>query len=99
MSNEMMTVKQAAELWDVSERRVTTYCKSGRIAGAYKEGRSWRIPSNANQPEDNRMGNQINSEEKSTGKLALPIGISDYIEASTKYYYVDKTMLIKEFLD
>lgn len=99
MSNEMMTVKEAAELWEVSERRVTTYCKSGRIAGAYKEGRSWRIPLNANQPEDNRMGNQISSEEKNTGKLALPIGISDYIEASTKYYYVDKTMLIKEFLD
>ena len=99
MSNEMMTVKEAAELWNVSERRVTTYCKSGRIAGAYKEGRSWKIPLSANRPEDNRMGNQINSEEKSIGKLALPIGISDYIEASTKYYYVDKTMLIKEFLD
>ena len=99
MSNEMMTVKEAAELWNVSERRVTTYCKSGRIAGAYKEGRSWRIPLSTNRPEDNRMGKQIRSEEKNTDKLALPIGISDYIEASTKYYYVDKTMLIKEFLD
>ena len=99
MSNEMMTVKQAAELWNVSERRVTTYCKSGRIAGAYKEGRSWRIPADASQPGDNRMNNPITSEEKNTGKLSLPIGISDYIEASTKYYYVDKTMLIKEFLD
>ena len=32
-------------------------------------------------------------------KLALSIGVSDYCEASTSYYYVDKTMMIKDFLD
>ena len=45
----------------------------------------------------------------STGKYAktvtnkdvksLPIGISDYVRAQSEYYYVDKTLLIKEFLD
>jgi len=29
----------------------------------------------------------------------LPIGISDYVRAQEEYYYVDKTLLIKEFLD
>ena len=29
----------------------------------------------------------------------LPIGISDYVRAQSDYYYVDKTLLIKEFLD
>lgn len=29
---------------------------------------------------------------------ALPIGISDYVRAQSEYYYVDKTMMIKEFL-
>lgn len=29
----------------------------------------------------------------------LPIGISDYVRAQSEYYYVDKTLLIKEFLD
>ncbi len=29
----------------------------------------------------------------------LPIGTSDYIEAVTKYYYVDKTLLIRDLLD
>lgn len=33
------------------------------------------------------------------GKLPLPIGISDYRLASTEYYYIDKTMMIKEFID
>nr|WP_330424887.1 AAA family ATPase [Lachnotalea sp. AF33-28] len=31
--------------------------------------------------------------------LPLPVGISDYRLASSQYYYVDKTMMIKEFLD
>ena len=29
----------------------------------------------------------------------MPIGISDYARAQSEYYYVDKTLLIKEFLD
>ncbi len=32
-------------------------------------------------------------------KLPLPIGISDYRVASSEYYYIDKTMMIKDFLD
>lgn len=35
----------------------------------------------------------------SHGKKSLPIGISDYIRAQADYYYLDKTLLIKEFLD
>lgn len=32
-------------------------------------------------------------------KLPLPVGVADYRLASTEYYYVDKTMMIKDFLD
>ena len=32
-------------------------------------------------------------------KLPLPIGASNYKLVSTEYYYVDKTLLIKELLD
>ena len=35
----------------------------------------------------------------SSVKKPLPVGISDYREACTNYYYVDKTLLIKDFLD
>lgn len=38
-------------------------------------------------------------QEKTADLLPLPIGISDYRLASSEYYYIDKTMLIKEFLD
>ncbi len=37
--------------------------------------------------------------EKQKKKLPLPIGISDYRKASGEYYYVDKTLLIRDFID
>lgn len=36
---------------------------------------------------------------KSDKKKPLPIGISDYKVATTDYYYVDKTLMLKDFLD
>lgn len=36
---------------------------------------------------------------RASEKKMLPIGISDYVRAQSEYYYVDKTLMIKEFLD
>jgi hypothetical protein len=36
---------------------------------------------------------------KTGKKKALPIGISDYVRAQSEYYYVDKTLMIRDFLD
>ena len=41
---------------------------------------------------------KVKKEEKEARK-PLPIGISDYVRAQSEYYYVDKTGMIKEFLD
>ena len=43
---EMCTIKQMANLWNISERRVSYLCQSGKIEGAIKEGRAWKIPKN-----------------------------------------------------
>ena len=88
-----MTVRDAASIWGLSERRVAILCKEGRIKGAYKQGRSWIIPADAKKPADNR------SARKSSVKKSLPIGISEYRKAVSKYYYIDKTLLIKELID
>lgn len=92
----MMTTKEAAGLWGISDRRVSKYCNDGRIAGAMKSGSSWLIPVGTGKPMDKRRkpGQESNYE-----RLPLPVGISDYRSASTKYYYVDKTLLIRDFLD
>ncbi len=47
----MITVKQAAQKWNVTERRVQDLCKRGEIIGAARWGRNWMIPENAPYPE------------------------------------------------
>lgn len=49
-----MSVKQAAEKWKISDRRVRVLCSEGKIPGVVREGRSWQIPENAKKPEDGR---------------------------------------------
>lgn len=96
---DLMFVKDVARLWGISERRVAALCKSGRIDGAIKVGRSWRIPRDAEKPADGRAKAGEYVKETHPKKLPLPIGISDYRLASTEYYYIDKTMMIKDFID
>lgn len=49
-----ITVKQAAEKWGISERRIRVLCTQGKINGAYQEGRGWKIPVDALKPADGR---------------------------------------------
>lgn len=49
-----ITVKQAAEKWGISDRRVRILCSEGKIPGAYQEGRAWKIPYDAAKPTDGR---------------------------------------------
>lgn len=91
----MKSCKQLAIEWGISERMVTSLCKEGKIPDAIKIGRRWQVPDNAQKPEDKR----IKTGAYIKGTKSLPIGISDYVRAQSEYYYVDKTLLIKEFLD
>ena len=49
------SIREAAEKWGVSERRINQYCIEGRIPGAQKVGRAWTIPAGARKPEDPRQ--------------------------------------------
>ena len=95
----MMRVKDAAKLWGITERRVISLCQSGKIKGAVKNGRAWELPANTEKPADSRIKTGAYVQASQPTNLPLPIGISDYRLASTEYYYIDKTMLIKDFLD
>lgn len=52
---EYMTVKQAAEKWGLSERRLQTICSEGMIPGVVKFGRAWAIPRDNEKPADKRI--------------------------------------------
>ena len=49
-----MSVNEAAEKWSISDRRVRILCSEGKIPGAYRQGRAWKIPVDAVKPADGR---------------------------------------------
>ena len=50
-----MTVKQAAEKWGISDKRVRVLCAEGKISGVIRDGRLWMIPADAPKPENGRF--------------------------------------------
>lgn len=48
---EYKSVSEIAEKWNISERTVRNYANNNRITGAKLEGRSWRIPNDADKPD------------------------------------------------
>lgn len=90
---EYLNVKEAASQMGISVRRVQQMCKSGEISGAIKKGRSWMVPVSEEKDVQSSYTSTIKK------RKPLPIGISDFKLATTDYYYVDKTLLIREFLD
>lgn len=53
--DDFSTIKETAERWDLTPRRVQKMCADGRIPGARKFGRDWAIPSTAEKPKDARV--------------------------------------------
>ncbi len=50
-----ITIKETADLWGITPRRVQKLCAEGKIDGATKFGRDWAIPANAEKPKDGRV--------------------------------------------
>ncbi|MFR3662580.1 helix-turn-helix domain-containing protein [Flintibacter sp.] len=53
---DYMTVRRAAEKWNLSPRSVQQLCTQGRIPGAGKFGKAWAIPANAEKPAHPQQG-------------------------------------------
>ncbi len=100
---------EISKIWNVSERTVRNYCEKGRVVGAILEGKTWKIPNNANKPA--REGRHVVKKEKLLSVLRrekeskLPGGIyhrlqidmaynSNHIEGSTLTH--DQTKYIFE---
>ena len=46
-----ISVEEAAQNWQISERSARNYCAQGRVEGVLLEGKTWKIPSTAHKPE------------------------------------------------
>ena len=51
---DYVTPKDKAIEWGITQRRVEILCGNGRIPGAYRLGRVWAIPKDAQKPLDGR---------------------------------------------
>ena len=49
-----ISVKEAAEKCNISERRIQVLCSENRIKGAIRFSRVWAIPEDAEKPQDAR---------------------------------------------
>lgn len=54
MDLDWITPQQAAEQWNISDRRVQAMCINGQIEGAVRLGRGWLIPKSTPKPIDGR---------------------------------------------
>lgn len=59
-----MTLKETAEKWGISDRRINNLCLQDRIPGATKLGNMWAIPFDAEKPVDQRVKSGLYKKER-----------------------------------
>ena len=83
-----ISVAEIAKKWGISERAVRNYCAEGRVGGAILEGKTWKIPDNAEKPVRKRRNDAVNTlldvlkEEK---KAKLRGGIYHRVQVDLTY--------------
>lgn len=102
------SVAEISSKWNISERTVRNYCASGRIPGAFLDGKTWRIPEQAQRPERKNKNTarrtlleilKAEKESKTKGGIYHKVQIdltynSNHIEGSRLSY--DQTRYIYE---
>jgi len=89
-----ISAKEAAEKWNISQRRVAVLCSEQKIPGAMIVGNKWIIPSDAEKPVEQSMPKRENIERAELkpfvkwvgGKSHLIEKIEEFIPAGAKKY-------------
>lgn len=91
---EYISIREISKKWDMKERKVTAFCRDGRIAGARKVGKEWLIPSDAIKPLDKRTKEferfTLSIKEENTTVSYTPTGGEDKVIANYKTIYKRK---------
>lgn len=70
-----LSVAEIAKKWNISERSVRNYCAQERVNGAFLDGKTWKIPENAEKP------------ERSNKKKKQPITLLDVLQKQEESKY------------
>ena len=93
---EIMSAREAADKWGISQRRVAVLCSENRIANAEMIGNMWVIPSNAKKPIDARSTRYNAVESKSVKPfLKWAGGKGQLLKEIEKYYPFDNGTVTK----
>ncbi len=92
--NKFLSTKEAAQILDLSVRRVVGLCNQETFTGAIKEGRNWKIPKEAVLAYSGK-----NTVATNDGIRSCAVGNTSYVDVVKHSYYVDKTLLIRDLID
>ena len=84
---EVMSAKEAANKWGISQRRVAILCSENRIPKAQIKGNMWLIPTNAQKPIDARSTRYSKSEEKTVKPFLKWAGGKGQLLSEIEKYY------------
>ena len=83
---EVMSARDAAAKWGISQRRVAILCAENRVANATMVGHMWIIPSDAEKPEDARSTRYIVSDKTVKPFFKWAGGKGQLLKEIEKYY-------------
>lgn len=85
----LISVPEAAEKWGVTPRVVRGYCESGRVPGAFQDGRTWSIPADAEKParkpKERRIPDTLLARLRMEKESGIPGGIYHKIQIDLTY--------------
>ena len=64
----LISAQEAADKWGITKRRVQTLCATNRIKNAERVGNMWVLPADAKKPEDARIKQPVESDDKASAK-------------------------------
>ena len=107
---DYINAQQAAKLWGISDRRVRVICAEGKIIGAVKVGKSYKIPADAEKPTDgctkaanNEAAKYLKWDNDVIGTIdtqnAVTFITPDYNDVVSLYTYNHKTWTPEQFAE
>jgi DNA adenine methylase len=96
---DLMSAREAADKWGISQRRVAVLCSEGRIEQAQMVGNSWVIPTAAEKPIDARSIRYTKSDSKKVKPFLKWAGGKGQLLSEIEQYYPFENRKITKYAE